>query len=104
MCKSQNCLYLKDFCQKIYDLKFKEKPDYDYLRWLLKKNLLDIDVAPNKQFDWIQKLEEGKFSHMNDLYIDMVKIQSKRGHIKLSERIKDLKISEEFLKEINNKK
>ena len=41
-------MYLKEFCQKIYALKFDEKPDYNKLRWLLRKNLLDTEIVPNK--------------------------------------------------------
>jgi len=40
-------MYLVDFTEKVYALKFEEKPDYNVLRWCLKKNLLDKNYAPN---------------------------------------------------------
>jgi hypothetical protein len=70
ICKQQKCMYLVDFTEKIYDLKFEEEPDYNALRWCLKKNILDKDHAPNRQFDWISKLEQGKFKQMKDLKIE----------------------------------
>ena len=41
---------------------------------------------------------------MKDLYIDMIKIQSKRGHIKMSDRIQDLNISQDYILKLNKKK
>ena len=41
---------------------------------------------------------------MKDLYIDMVKIKSKRDKIKMSDRILDLNISQGFLYKLNKKK
>ena len=35
-----------------YELKFDEKPDYDKIRFLLKKTLLKHDQVPNYKFDW----------------------------------------------------
>jgi|APSaa5957512535_1039671.scaffolds.fasta_scaffold96554_1 hypothetical protein len=46
LCKLQNSMFLKDFCQNIFDLKFDEKPNYNLLRWYLQKNILDRGMAP----------------------------------------------------------
>jgi len=43
------------FADKIFALGYKEKPNYDELRFLLKKNLLDQNIVPNKYFDWNEK-------------------------------------------------
>jgi len=53
ICKQQKCLYLIDFAEKVFTLKFEEEPDYNVLRWCLKKNILEKNNVPKNQFDWI---------------------------------------------------
>ena len=59
-------MYLVDFSENIYNLKFEEKPDYSLLRFYLAKNLMDQDLFPDNDFDWIKKLKEGKFNKFKD--------------------------------------
>jgi hypothetical protein len=47
-----SCTHLIPFADAIYALEFKEKPDYAKLRFLLTKELLNVGMTPNKQFDW----------------------------------------------------
>jgi hypothetical protein len=35
-----------------YSLEYKKRPDYSYIRWLLKKILLDRNYVPDCQYDW----------------------------------------------------
>ena len=41
------CPILIDFAKEIYKLHFKEKPNYEKLRFLLTKELLNLDIVPN---------------------------------------------------------
>jgi hypothetical protein len=43
----QKCKYLLELLEMVYSLKFEETPDYNAMRWILKKNLLDKNMAPN---------------------------------------------------------
>jgi serine/threonine protein kinase len=47
VCRMQKCKYLLELLEMVYNLKFEETPDYNAMRWILKKNLLDINMAPN---------------------------------------------------------
>ena len=53
----------KDFCNEqtkflspllkySYNLEYTQRPDYNYLRFMLKKILLDRDYIPDTSFDW----------------------------------------------------
>ena len=46
---------LRPFISNIMKLKFDELPDYDHLRFLLQKVLLDENMTPSKHFEWIPK-------------------------------------------------
>ena len=35
-----------------YNLEYAERPNYNYLRFMLKKILLDLDYIPDNTFDW----------------------------------------------------
>ena len=61
LCILSSTEYLVDFGENIYNLDFEEKPNYSLLRFLLTKNLLDKDLYPNNDYDWIKKLQKGKF-------------------------------------------
>ena len=58
-CKHYDCEYLTDFAQEIYKLKFEEEPNYEYLSFLLKKNLMNKNMIPNNVFEWTQKFKPG---------------------------------------------
>ena len=51
-CKITGCPEFLDFASLIYELKYDEKPDYNKLRFLLTKILLDDEIVPSKKFDW----------------------------------------------------
>jgi hypothetical protein len=50
-----NCNHLLAFAEEIYSLYFSEKPNYNKLKFLLKKELLDLDKVPDKKYDWNQE-------------------------------------------------
>ena len=52
MCRQFNSLHLIPFAKEVFSYEFKEKPNYNKLRFLLEKNLLDKNTVPNKQYDW----------------------------------------------------
>lgn len=35
-----------------YELDFKEKPDYERLKFMFRKILMDRDYLPDRKFDW----------------------------------------------------
>jgi hypothetical protein len=47
-----NCNHLLAFAEEIYSIKFSEKPNYNKLNFLLKKELLDLEKVPDKKYDW----------------------------------------------------
>jgi len=51
-----NCSHLIPFAECIYALKFKATPNYEKLRFLLKKEMLKASMVPGKQYDWNQGL------------------------------------------------
>lgn len=56
-CNLSNCEYFIDFAQAIYKLEFEEEPDYNFLRFLLAKNLLEQNTFPDNEFDWVIKMQ-----------------------------------------------
>ena len=44
---------IKSFVTEVMKLKFDEVPDYENLRFLLQKTLLDDNIVPSKHFDWL---------------------------------------------------
>ena len=65
-CLLSKTQYLTEFSEAIYNLSFEEKPDYGLLRFFLIKNLMQQDLVPNNDFDWIKKLKSGKFNKLKD--------------------------------------
>lgn len=47
-----SCLSLLEFANEIYNYEFKEKPNYKKLKFLLTKQILNLDKIPDKVFDW----------------------------------------------------
>ena len=55
VCQTSNTNYLCEFGNHVFNLEFEETPNYSYLRFLLTKNLLDRNLFPDNDFDWITK-------------------------------------------------
>ena len=49
-----NCNHLLGFAEEVYSITFSEKPNYNKLKFLLKKELLDLEKVPDKKYDWNQ--------------------------------------------------
>lgn len=47
ICRRSNCKYLIDFGKAVFDISFEEKPNYSKLIFLLKINLLNMDIIPS---------------------------------------------------------
>ena len=47
-CVMQNCEFFTEIAEYIYGLKFDEKPNYNFLRFTLTKNLIDLNLFPDK--------------------------------------------------------
>ena len=52
LCNTSDSSRLKEFVSEIFKLQFKETPDYQKLKFLLVKQLLDLNDTPNGVFDW----------------------------------------------------
>ena len=44
---------LTDFVKEVWSIKFDETPNYNKLRFLLTRALLDVCKVPTKDYDWI---------------------------------------------------
>ena len=53
ICKEYKVDFLIELAKEIDKLKYKEKPNYNNLVFLLEKSLLDLNIAPAKQYNWI---------------------------------------------------
>ena len=53
-CGSDEGMKLLPFLNIVFNLKFDEKPDYDKLKFMLIKVLLDSNETPDKKYDWIE--------------------------------------------------
>lgn len=53
-CCSEGGMKLLPFLRIVFSLKFEEKPDYDKLKFMLIKTLLDSNETPDKKFDWMK--------------------------------------------------
>lgn len=47
--------HLLPFVEEVFSLKFEDSPDYNKLRFLLQKVLLDQNISPGTKFDWIKE-------------------------------------------------
>jgi len=52
LCKKMKCEFLSDIAEKVQSLKFDEKPNYGMLRHLFARNLMNVNMVPNNEFDW----------------------------------------------------
>ena len=57
---------LADFAAKIEALDFKERPDYNHLRFILTSVLLDFDASPVEAFRW----PIGRDARLQDSFIN----------------------------------
>ena len=65
---------------------------------------MDKNLAPNnRKLDWIQKLEQGKFREMKDLKIDVLEADNKQIAVRLSDRIKDLNLGDDYIIHLRRK-
>ena len=46
ICRRSNCKYLIDFGKAVFDIAFEEKPDYAKLIFLLKINMMNMNIIP----------------------------------------------------------
>jgi len=53
VCKEFNCGFLLNFAEAVTALKFEEEPNYNRLRFLLEKNVLNLNQTPSKYMDWL---------------------------------------------------
>ena len=54
MCAMYGCPHMIDFANYVDQLRMDQEPDYDYLKFLLKKNLLDKDIVPRQYIEKTQ--------------------------------------------------
>lgn len=52
LCESPEAKILQPFLENVFNIGFDETPDYDKLRFLLVKGLLDLNETPSKEYDW----------------------------------------------------
>jgi len=50
---------LHDFVEEVMSYSFDETPNYNKLKFLLTKGLIDSGTMPNKDYDWIKLLKKG---------------------------------------------
>ena len=48
----ENTKYLLPFAKHVLNLAFDEEPNYNKLKFMLVKNLLDSDIIPSKRIEW----------------------------------------------------
>lgn len=56
ICPSIESRELLPFVQEIYSLRFDEEPNYSKLNFLLAKILMNLNLAPDDQYEWNQHL------------------------------------------------
>ena len=75
-----------------YDIQFKERPDYAYIKFLLKKIVLDINKVPMKMFDWKNYLAYNRSSvpfdsiNFDDLFKDYNQLSEGYGTLSHKEK------------------
>ena len=55
--EDSRAFYITKFVDEVMSYKFEETPDYNKLRFLLEKILLDKKIIPNKKYDWMSEEE-----------------------------------------------
>jgi hypothetical protein len=54
LCISSDSQKIYPFLQEVYNLKFDEEPNYNKLNFILVKELMQMNISPSKEFDWIK--------------------------------------------------
>lgn len=49
---SGNSSHLIEILRYVYTIEFKERPDYEKIRFMLKRVLLDLNLSPQEAFEW----------------------------------------------------
>lgn len=49
--------YISAFVDEVMSYRYEESPDYNKLRFLLEKVLLDKKITPSKKYDWMSQEE-----------------------------------------------
>ena len=98
LCESPEAKLLLPFIENVFKLEFEDTPEYDKLRFLLVKGVLDLDSTPSKLFDWNQEnqVSEG----FNNVPIKIDPNESFKGHefnIIEQEQVLAIEESEEIL-------
>ena len=88
LCRGYQCIinikYIAEFCEYIKycrNLGFETEPDYNYLRGLLKKVMIEKNLESDFKYDWVAKFDqsEKEFKHLKD---NVRGDQQKIGNIK----------------------
>ena len=94
--QSKNSIHFTNILKYSYNLEFKERPDYTYIKFLLKKIVLDIDKVPMKMFDWQNsqghKSNNVPFDNTNfdELFKDYTKLSETFGMQNYKENIANM--------------
>lgn len=69
LCGSENTspdtYRLTEFVQEVFNMKFEEEPNYNKLRFILAKSLLDMGQTPNRKYDWIPNQRNSQKRYVN---------------------------------------
>ena len=57
LCVSSETQALRPFCEKVFSLEYDQEPDYNELRFLLTKGLLNAGMVPTLEYDWMERVE-----------------------------------------------
>lgn len=52
LCTEFRSKHMQDFADEVFSIDFKERPNYGKLRFLLERNLLNLNIIPDKNYDW----------------------------------------------------
>lgn len=52
LCQSEETIRLLPFVENIFNLEYEEMPNYDKLRFMLLKIMLEMNMNPNNEYDW----------------------------------------------------
>jgi hypothetical protein len=66
LCVSNDSKKIYPFLKEVYSLKFDEEPNYNKLSFILVKELMQMNISPSKDFDWIKPMPSpsNQLSHL----------------------------------------
>ena len=76
LCKDAQ--FLLPFAKAVYKLGFDEKPNYNQLKFMFQKNLMDKDLVPDKEYDWeriIAQPDSGRIHILSNAQISECSIE-----------------------------